>query len=770
MSSPGARRSTVAVGRSVPRLESTEKVTGRGRYTADLELPRMAHARLVRSPHAHARVLSVDDSAALALPGVVLVLSSANIAAQLPGLPAFSVLEGRPPGTAEEHGDCRLFDAEVRYAGEPVAVVVAETDALAREAAALIEVEYDVLPAVLDPEAAQGPEAPPVHADAPGNRSRRMETRRGDVDAALAGAALVLERRFATPRQKQAQLEPTVCVAELDGSRKLTVWSPHQSPHRLREALASVFGLPQPRVRVVTPLVGGAFGKSDALTAEPYAAALTLITGRPIKLRYSRQEDFIGTDARHPTITDLTIGFRADGTIAALRARSLVDAGAYLGHSVGIVAVVARQLLAPYRIEHAEVEVQAVYTHTPPTGAFRGYGGPQAAFPVEHLIDLAARELGIDPLEARLRMRTRAGDDWRGLGPIVSDGFGECLERGAAAIGWHTSRAAGPDRAGRLRRGVGMACTVWGSGAAGRAGIFDYSGAVARVNTDGTVTLATGGCDLGTGLRTALAQICADELGVPIESTFLTEADTDQTPFDSGAHASRSLYRNGQAVQQAACEVRRQVLEYAATKLEAAVGDLDLSDGRVTVRGAAERSISLAALASQALRDDRELVGAGGTQSANAPTFVAQFAEVEVDVETGQVRLLRLVTAQDVGRAINPAVAIGQIQGAAHQGIGYALSETLIVDPETGNVLNGTYMEYRLPTSLDAPTSEVILVECPDPSGPFGAKGIAELGVIPTAPAIANAILHATGAGLTELPMSPERVLAAIRRVDGAAS
>ncbi len=730
---------------------------------ADLELPRMLHARLVRSPYAHARVARVDASAALALPGVSCVLSSQDVGRHFPTLRSFSTLGERELGKAEQPGDMRLFDSRVRYAGEPVAAVVAETDALAREAARLVEVEYEPLPAVLDPEAALEQGAPLVHDEAPGNLAVRVTQRRGNVEAALDAATLVLEQRFVTPRQKQAQLEPTGCVAEVDGNGKLTVWSPNHAPHRIRNALASIFGLPQSKVRVVTPLIGGTFGKGDALTAEPYGAALALATGRPIKLRFSRQEDFVGTDARHPTTTMLTVGFRPDGTLAAVRARCLVDAGAYMSHSAGIAAVLVRQLLAPYRIEHADVEALVAFTHTPVTGAFRGYGGPQACLPLEHMIDLSARELGVDPLAVRERMRIRAGDDWRGLGPIVSDGFGECLERGAEAIGWHEKRARVPAAIGRRRQGVGMACSSWGSGISGRPGVVDYSGAVVRVNTDGTLLLATAGCDLGTGLRTALAQICAEEFGVPLEAVHVSETDTDVTPHDSGAHASRSLYRNGQAVQAAAAAARRQVLEYAALKLEAAAADLELREGRVIVRGAPERGTDLGPLARQALQENREFTGYGSTQVANAPTFVAQFAEVEVDTESGQVRVLRLVTAQDVGRAINPLVVVGQIQGAAQQGLGYALSEDLVIDRETGSVLNGTYMDYRVLTSLDAPTSEVILVERPDPSGPFGAKGAGEPAIIPTAAAVANAVLHATGASLTELPMTPERVLAALR-------
>jgi xanthine dehydrogenase molybdenum-binding subunit len=755
------------VGQSIPRIESSEKVTGRGRYTTDVELPRMVYARLARTPYPHARIVRVDTTAALALPGVLLVLSSADIASYFPSLPAYDPVEGPPAGGVDRAGDQRLFDSRVRFAGEAVAMVVAGSDAVARKAVSLLEVEYDELRAVLDPESALAEGGVLVHDGAARNVARQFEQRIGTVEHAFARAALVLERRFVTPRQKQAQLEPTCCVAELDASGRLSVWSAHQSPYRLRDILANIFRFPRAKVRVVTPLIGGAFGKADALTAEPYAVAAALVTRRPVKLRFSRQDDFVGTDARHPTVTNLTVGFHADGTIAALRGRTVVDAGAYLGHSAGVASVLVRQFLAPYRIAHADIEATVVYTNTPVTGAFRGYGGPQACFPLEHTIDLAAHELGVDPLEARKKMRIRVGDNWRGLGPIISDGLGESLDRGAAAIGWQERQRQGPVAQGRIRRGVGAACTVWGSGAAGNAGILDYSSADIRINTDGTVTLACGGCDLGTGLRTALAQICAEELGVPFDAVYLTDADTDLAPYDTGAHASRSLYRNGQAVQTASATLRRDVLEYAAASKECAVDDLQLHDGRVTVKGSPGSSVDLAWLARRALHDNRVFRASAGTELANAPTFISQFAEVDVDLDTGVVRVQRLITAQDVGRAINPNIVVGQIQGAAHQGLGYALTETLVLDADTGSLLNGTYMDYRLLTSMDAPPSEVILIEHPHPSGPFGAKGMAELGIIPTAAAVANAILHATGASLTELPMTPARVHAALRASPG---
>ena len=751
-----------AVGRRVPKLDAPAKVTGATRYVDDLVLPGMLYARLHRSVEAHAEVAAVDCREALELPGAVAVLSSDNLAARFVGLPPFDPgchdFE-RPEPFAPEPGDARLFSGVVRYLGEPVAAVAADSDAAAREAAGLLEVSYRSLPAVFDPERAVAEGAQPVHDDAPGNLAARVELGHGDVDAALLGAAAVIERRVETSKQKQAQLEPTCCVAEPTPGGGVTIWSPAQSPHRARHTLAHLFRLRLNQVRVVPPAIGGAFGKGDALTAEPYAVALALHTGRPVKLRFTRAEDFVGTESRHPATVDVTAGFAPDGRLIALRAHAVMDAGAYRSHSPRIAAILAKQLVLPYAIADYEVRVDVVFTNTPVSGAFRGYGGPQAAFPLELVTDLGAAAVGVDPADARVAMLRAAEEREAGS----RSGLLECIERGREAIGWDgPARRRGPDRAGRLRRGLGMAAVTWKSGIADKPGALDRSAAAVLVNDDGTIDVLSAASDLGTGVRTTLAQIAADAFGVPLESVRVTEPDTATTPFDSGAFASRSLYRNGQAVQLAATQARSKLLAYAGELLEAEPADLELDDGRVAVRGAPRRGIALPELLLKALFESRDLHGHGQAPPVSAPTAAAQFAEVEVDTETGQVRVLRLVAVQDVGRAINPTIVEGQIQGGAHQGLGYALSEALVVDPSTGAALTGSFMDYRLLTVADGPLIEAIMVERPDPTGPFGAKGVGEPSIIITAPAIANAIRDATGAVVTRLPMTPEVVHRAI--------
>jgi xanthine dehydrogenase molybdenum-binding subunit len=756
------------VGRRVARVEARSKVTGSARYVGDLQAPGALHGRLVRSQHPHAVIRALDAAAAGEVAGFVRVIWAADVEAAWPAMAPFDLACGkleRDPSVPPPAGDMRLFDRHVRFAGEPVALVLAETDEAAGLAAELVEVEYEPLPALIDPDLASEPDAPQLHDGAPGNVANRLARSVGDVDAAFAEAALVLERTFETSRQKHAQLEPTGCLAVPDSDGRLTVLTPHQAPHRARVTIADLFGLPLGAVRVVVPPVGGAFGKSDALAAEPYAIAGALLTGRPVRLVYSRQEDFVGTESRHATKTRLAAAFRRDGTLIALRGRTVVDAGAYLSHSTAITAVLLGQLLAPYRLEAADLMAEVRFTTTPTSGAFRGYGGPQAAFPLEHLIDLACAELGVDPLDARRAMRVRRGDPhgYKSL-PLATDVFGEVLDAGARAFDWEARRAA-PRIDGTRRRGVGMAAVIWKSGIVGKG--LDHSGAEVRWAPDGSVHLATAAADLGTGVRTTLSQICADTLGIPLDAVRLSDTDTDVTPYETGAFASRSLYRNGQAVVVAAAAARARLLDYAADLLEIDPGDLDIRDGAVVARDAPDRRIALPVVLRRALFDGREFHGHGVAPLTTAPTFAAQFAEVEVDTETGLVAVLRVLAVHDVGRAINPTIVEGQVQGAVHQGIGYALSETMVLDDETGTLVNGTFMDYRVLTSADTPRIYVLLVEEPDPTGPFGAKGVGEPGIVVTAPAIANAILHAVGTAPTRLPMTPERVLDALDALGG---
>jgi xanthine dehydrogenase molybdenum-binding subunit len=748
------------VGRRLPMVDAADKVRGRARYADDLTLPGMLFARLVRCDEAHAALVTVDHGSVEDLPGVVAVLSAANVTTLLPQAgtfdPACHDAEREPPFSPVP-GDARLFDRVCRYAGEPLAMVVAASDAAALEAAGALEYGTRRLQAVLDPDAALAEGAPVVHDGAPGNVAARVATVRGDVDAALR-ASTTLECRLATSKQKQAQLEPTCCVARPEPDGGVTVWSPTQCPHRARRTLAHLFGLPLTKVRVVNTVVGGAFGKGDALAAEHYAVAAALVTERPVKLRLSRVEDFVGTESRHPARASVAAGFSADGAVAALRARVVLDGGAYLSHSPRIAGVLLRQLTEVYAVPNVDVDVTVAFTNTPVSGAFRGYGGPQAAFVLEHVVDLGARAVGVDPLEARVRMLRRVEELEAGSRRSLL----ECIERGRRAVSWDERRAR-PAGTGTLRRGVGMACVVWKSGIADKPGALDRSGAAVQLHEDGSVDVLSAACDLGTGSRTTLAQIVAEVLGLPFDQVRVSVPDTAVTPYDSGAFASRTLYRAGRAAFDAAAQVRDKVLAYAGEVLEVAPADLELADGRVSVRGAAATGIGLGPLLRRAMFADRDLRGLGDAGPTSARPTAAVFAEVEVDLETGVTVARRLVVVQDVGRAINPQIVEGQMEGGAYQGLGYALTEDLVVDDGTGAVLTGSFMDYRMPTAADGPRVETVIVEEPDPNGPFGAKGAGEPSIVLVAPAVANAILHATGASVTTLPMTPERVLGAVR-------
>lgn len=750
------------VGVRALRVDGREKLTGAARYVDDLVVPTMLAARLVRSEYAHAAVRAVDDLDARGLPGVAAVLSVSNVAGWFPGMPSYDPachdFERSEPFSPIP-GDARLFGEVVRYVGEPVAAVAAETDAMARRAASAIVVDYDVLPCVLDPTSALAPSAPILHQGATGNIAGVVDRFRGDPGVATAGATLV-ELQCQTSKQKQSQLEPTCCLARPEPDGGVTVWSPIQCPHRARRTLAHLFRLDISRVRIVNPAIGGAFGKGDALTAEPYAVALAMITQRPVKLRFDRNEDFTGTESRHPSAMILQAGFARDGGIRGLRARVTLDAGAYLSHSPRIAAVLANQLADVYRIPDADIKVTVAFTNTPVSGAFRGYGGPQAAFALEHAIDLGARAVGADPLEARVTMLRRAEENE----PDSRAALLECIDRGRRVIGWDELRSQ-RQHAGPLRRGVGMACVTWKSGIADKPGAVDRSSAAVHVNEDRSVDVITSAAELGTGITTTLAQIVAEVLDVPLRSVRISRPDTAVTPFDSGAFASRSLYRAGRAVQTAAADAKARILAYAGLLLEVSPDDLELSGARIVVRGASHAGMDLCTLLNRGLREGQDFRGRGDAALTVAPGAAAQFAEVEVDVETGQVHVQRLVAAQDVGRAINPQIVEGQIEGALYQGLGYALSEELVVDGSTGTVLTGSFMDYRMPTVADGPRAETIIVEHPDPTGPFGAKGAGEPSIILTAPAIANAVLHATGASVSTLPMTPERVLRALQAV-----
>jgi len=760
-------RGFAVVGRAIPKRDAYAKVTGAAGYAADLRFPGMLHAAILRSHYAHARITAIDTSRAEAMDGVVAVLHHGNTSAR-----PFTTSEwDAPAALGSLPRDQVLFSAVARHVGQAVAAVAAVDENLAAAAAEAIAVSFEPLPVVIDADAAMQPGAPSVNPDHEGNVAAHVRFSAGDVDSALREADQVIERRFRTSRQKQTPMEPFACVAQYDG-HTLTLWSPNQTPHQTRVKLADIFGMAVGNVRIITPTLGGGFGARSGLIGEPWAAALAIATRRPVRLVYSRYEDFVATEGRHPATVTLRVGFKNDGTPTAIHGTALLNTGPYASQGPNVTAFLGMSLLRPYRCGDRRYDGYTVFTNAPPASAFRGFGAPQAMFALEQVIDEIAERVGKDPLEFRLEHLAGKGDeDYALMRPIDSDALHRCLREGATAIGWAAKRGKGGG-SGPWRRGVGMAVSIYVSGTACLGDtLTEAAVANVRLNADGTVTLLTGATDCGTGCGTSLAQIAAEELGVPMESVHVVMGDTDVTPLDLGAHATRTLFVGGLAVRAAARDARDQALRVAADLLEVSAADLDAADGAIRVRGVPGTSVTYGQVATAAFKTVAEISGRGVAPQHQATPYGAQFAEVEVNVRTGQVRVLRLVAAHDVGRAINPLIVEGQIEGGAVQGIGYALTEDMPVDAD-GQPLAASFMDYRVLTASDVPLIESLVIEAPDPAGPFGAKGVGEVGIIPTAAAIANAIYDAVGVRLTELPMTPARVLEALRRTDptGAAS
>jgi xanthine dehydrogenase molybdenum-binding subunit len=745
------------VGTSPRRADGFEKVTGSARYAADVHLPGMLYGKILRSPHAHARIVRIDAGRALALPGVKAVLTHENVPRVLhPGQPH--------PRTSSVWIDQYIFDHKVRFVGEGVAAVAAVSEEIAEEALGLIEVEYELLPAVFDVASALRPGAPLIHGGESNVVFPPHVVERGDIEAGFAEADLILEGEYSTGRPVPCYMEPNACVCHFDATGRLTIWSSTQCAFMVRGILAEVLGLPVHGVRVIVEHMGGGFGaKQDLFQHEFVCALLAQRTRRPVKMEYTRKETFLGGRSRHPARIWLKQGFKKDGTIVARHARFVTDTGAYASHGPGVTRVGTTSFVSLYRCDNVRAEGTCVYTNLPIAGAYRGYGVVQSTFALDSQLDEAAEKLGMDPAELKLKNAVREGDLAPSDHPIVGHGMEDCIRHGLEETGWRArQRGSGP--AAHLRRGWGMGCEMHGSSA--YPGIKEQSNAIVKLNEDGTVHLLTGTAGLGTGAHTALSQIVAEELGVAYEDVLAIQGDTDVVPFDIGAYASRTTFMGGKAAQRAAAEVKRQLLELAADHLEAAPADLEVRQGNVYVRGMPSRCISVREVV-QGLPGGvppRTLVGSATYETTKSYSFAAHFVELEVDVETGQVNLLQVVAVHEIGRAINPVGAEGQIEGGIQQGIGHTLTEDLIIDPANGRALNASFVDYKMPLAMDMPPIRPIILEtAPDPLGPYGAKGIGEDPIIAIGPAIANALHDALGIRFRHLPITPEKVLQALR-------
>lgn len=759
------------VGRPQVRVDGVERVTGRARYTHDVRLPGMVHAVVVRSPYPHARIRRIRTDRALAVPGVLAVLTHENC----------------PPLPWGREGD-RLLEPVVRFHGDEVAVVAAVDEDTARDAAALLEIEYEPLPFVVDLEEAMKPDAPRVRPQGNVRWDRANRYSRGDVEAGLREADVVVEGTFRTPVQLHNSLETHGSVVDWRGDT-VTIYDSTQHLFGVRQRFAELFGLPVSNVRVIKEYMGGGFGSKNTMYKHTaLAGVLSRQVGRPVRCVLDRQAENLAAGNRHSTLQKLRIGAKRDGRLTAIDLEAYAAVG--ITGSAGPIGGPARQLYACPNVRTVEVPV---HTNTGPASAFRAPGYVEGTFALEALLDELAARLGLDPLELRLRNYAEA-DPTSGR-PYSSKGLRRAYEIGARAIGWEEKRRAGgltftgtpgpggggdgaPARAeddgdarpgagqhgaGRPRlRGVGMASQIWG-GAGG-----PPAHAEVRLQPDGTVTVVTATQDIGTGTRTVLAQIAAEELRVPIERVRVLLGDTDGGPYAPIGAGSMTVPSMGPAVRSAAADAARQILELAGGLLEADPRDLELvPPGRVQVKGAPDRGVDLTELARIL---GNYMVMGKGSRGPNPDdyaihTFGAQFAEVEVDPLTGEIRVLQLWAAHDIGRVINPLTAGSQMEGGMIQGLGFALMEERVLDPVSGRVLSDDLETYPVPTVADVPPLHHAFTDEPDPVGNnLGVKGAGEPPIIPTAAAIANAFFHATGIPVRELPLTRRRVLELLRK------
>jgi xanthine dehydrogenase molybdenum-binding subunit len=758
-----------SIGKRLPRPDGPSKVTGAAQYGADISLPGMLIGRILTSPYPHAKIIKMDTSKAKSLPGVEAVITFQDV----PKLPfTRSVMaEGFPAIAYQgENQDQFILSDKARYIGDWIAAAAAVDIYTAEKALDLIQVEYEKLPAVFDPEEAMKPGAPVIHEGYENNVAATIEHpfSCGDVQEAFRTSDFAVGFSGHNSRQKQAHLELDVAVAQWDTQGRVTVWSPCQNPHLAKKALARrVFGIGEGSIRWITTTVGGGFGARMSFCVEPLCAMLAKVAGKPVKVVVTREEDFAGWNSRTEQRQTIKIGVKKDGTITAIKQEILSDAGAYLSHSGSITAVNMQSALGLFRSPNISGTAKIVYTNTPTTSGMRGYGNPEGAFVLQQVIDMAAEKVGMDPVEFRLKNIKGVGEPsmWTPV-PLESCNLGKCIKLGAERIGWKEKWGGwGRKKEGRKRRGVGMSVMTHASGAGGF--LLEHSHAMIKLNEDGSAQLTVSPCEMGQGILGVLSQIAAETVGLRYEDIRVITGDTDITLFDIGSHASRSTYVIGNAVVNAGQNLRQTVLKRATEKLGVPTDELEIKDGRVYIQSKPEKNITIAEISHDAIYDygttGQHIMAAGSFQSvSHCPNFQAGFAEIEVDTQTGVIKVIKYVLAHDIGRAINPLNVEGQLEGGVAQGMGYALSEDLVIDKHTGDTLSDSFATYKILSMLDMPEIEVILVEEPVASGPYGAKGVGEPGMVNVAPSIANALYDALTIRINSLPMSPEKILKAL--------
>ena len=783
------------VGKSEIKLDAVKLAQGKPAFTADFEKRGMLHAKVLHSPYAHALIINIDTSKAKALEGVAAVLTWKD----LPRVVYSTAGQSDPiPGPL----DAFSLDKKVRFVGDRVAFVAAETAEIAEQALALIEVEYEILPAILNSSKSMTSEVK-IHdepeyvnfADSDPQKNLAAEIRIdiGDVEKGFAEADVIFEANYEVPKVQQAHIEPHVVVTYWDEDDRLVIRTSTQVPFHVRRMMAPVLGLPVKRIHVIKPRIGGGFGGKQEVLIEDVAAHLTIATKQPVIYEYSREEEFIAARSRHPMRVQMKTGVKKDGTITANAMYALSDTGAYGCHALTVTGNTGHKAMALYvgdgeyrKAPNIRFYADVVYTNTPPAGAFRGYGVPQGYWPLDRHMEKIARALGLDPIDFRLKNALHAGEyhpfstAWNeGREPrpeiIQTVGLEQCVAQARAAIGWDSKygneewHKNGNGEAGirrpSFRKGIGVALVMQGTAIP----YLDMGGASIKMNDDGSFNLLVGATDLGTGSDTVLAQMAAEVLGVPVEDVITYSSDTDFTPFDVGAYASSTTYISGTAATNAAKIVAERIKIRAARML--GLPESDFPNIRLAHRQAIApdgRSVSMADIALDSLHknNQEQIMGVASYVSpVSPPPFAAQFAEVTVDMETGAVTVDRLVMAVDSGVIINPQTASGQIEGGMTQALGYAVTEEMRYD-EKGQAIERDFDRYHIFRADEMPELETIFVETFEPSHPFGVKAVAEIPMDGVAPAVGNAILDATGINVDDNPVTPEKIWKALKLIN----
>jgi len=768
------------VGKPEIKVDAIKLVKGNPAFTDDFEMRDMLIAKVLRSPHAHARIVDIDDSQARSLPGVHAVLHYKNT-------PRIKYASGGQSFPNPHPHDQVSFDNKVRHVGDRVAAVAADTADIAEQAIRLIEVTYEVLPAVFDEREAMKPGAPIIHDeddtkeifDRDRNIVHHIEANRGDVDHALASADRVFEQTFRVHQVQPVPIEPHISIAWLDSDERMVVRTATQVPFHTRRMLAPLIGMTVKDIRIIKPRIGGGFGAKQEMLIEDIPAHLAIVTRRPVKLELNREEEFASSRTRHPQTITFTTGVNADGTLLAQRLRVIGNTGPYGAHAFTVQTVTGLRGLTSYNCPNKRFDCDVVYTNIPVPGAYRGYGAPQAEFALEAHMEDIAHQMGFDPIEFKRKNWVKLGDELD-IAPhlgeravadgdldeyprVTSCGVEECVAQASRAIEWHRHRDPEwrqPADQPNIRRGIGFAFCMHGTAIP----FLDMGGCSIKLNDDGSFNMLIGATDLGTGADTVIGQIAAEVLGVRLEDIKVYSSDTDMTPFDTGAYASSTTFISGTAAKVAAEVVRKRLKERAARLLDVDEPcTIELHDNRAWAPDGSSVSIEEIALDSLHLEDQEQIMGTGSHVSPDCPPpFGAQFAEVEVDMQTGQVTIVKLVMAVDCGVAINPMTASGQVEGGLAQALGYAHCEEYAFDDD-GRMVNAQLGPYKIYRADEMPEIEVYLVQTMEDSGPFGAKAVAEIPKDGVAPAIRNAILNATGVAINDLPFTPERVWRALR-------